>query len=816
MGTYRLSRRITIIGLAFYGSLICGAVTLSSLARNDVLSKEAERQEASLIADSLSVKLVLTQLVHRIDALGAIVRLAQKAEIEQLPVPMSAVIRELQDNLVGMDNLVALVTAVSPNGDVLWSNLGVPSAAVNLSDREHIRALRQHGFVNYIGGPMIGRISGLETIQFSSAAVSQGDVIGFSVVSVSAPKLLANLYQHLGILDTTITLMRRDGIYIAGEREGQLVSSSLILDVNVDFGRSDVDPARNMGLVARLSRKNSAMSAEAKAALRAIDIFIFASLFISFVLTAALVVILRAREVLAVEGNKRASLALFDEMTRELDDLVVITNVISDLSNFERIYTSPSVTHFTGYTVEEFLELRVPLLVEDPAGSTHNERMERLIRDGRLGPLRLRLTRRDGSVLWVEQTLKLIRSPSVPDGGYRLISRLLDLTDRDNLESALSSQTTRLNTLLSSARILLFEVNGTKVEGGVESAIWSIPIEIQPQECNPISSAFGEIVNNPDYDKPRQSALSDAIRHGHSTWEIEIASSNGAAMYVRLMFAAVSVTIGRYRVIGIGLDFTREYHMKKTLEEAERLAEIGRVAAMIAHDLNNPLSGIGLNAELLLSDIPIESDLGRRLKQRADRIPILVKRAAHIVENVLEFSRSSLGKTEPFSAQLALTNVIENADDRIQRERLSLNVDLPTEPVTLLGNQVAFEQLVFNLVSNAFDAYSPVSAGDKAPRVVIVMTTEAAQAVIRVSDQAGGIPEDILPNIFKPFFTTKAPGKGTGLGLAIASRACNLMGGSLVVNNIPGGAEFTIRLPLATQANWPATSNCSRSTRIAS
>jgi len=73
---------------------------------------------------------------------------------------------------------------------------------------------------------------------------------------------------------------------------------------------------------------------------------------------------------------------------------------------------------------------------------------------------------------------------------------------------------------------------------------------------------------------------------------------------------------------------------------------------------------------------------------------------------------------------------------------------------------------------------------------LIALTTEAAQAVIRVSDKAGGIPENILPHIFTPFFTTKAAGKGTGLGLVIALRACNLMGGPLVANNIPGALSL--------------------------
>jgi C4-dicarboxylate-specific signal transduction histidine kinase len=113
-----------------------------------------------------------------------------------------------------------------------------------------------------------------------------------------------------------------------------------------------------------------------------------------------------------------------------------------------------------------------------------------------------------------------------------------------------------------------------------------------------------------------------------------------------------------------------------------------------------------------------------------------------------------------------------------------------------MGAPIPMEQVLLNLVANAIDAYDGMPPG--APRVVTVQGgVEDGMVVLRVADQAGGIPPHLLSRVFEPFFTTKPPGQGTGLGLALCFGTVLDMGGTIAASNADGGAVFEIRLRAA-------------------
>ena len=128
-----------------------------------------------------------------------------------------------------------------------------------------------------------------------------------------------------------------------------------------------------------------------------------------------------------------------------------------------------------------------------------------------------------------------------------------------------------------------------------------------------------------------------------------------------------------------------------------------------------------------------------------------------------------------------------------------VSIDIPGDLPQVMGAEIPLEQVLVNLVSNAVDAYQSARP-EAVPVVTICGYVQGDEVVVRVTDQAGGVPPHFLTRIFEPFFTTKSSGKGIGLGLALAVGTVTDIGGVLTVANEDDGAVFEIRLPAARAA----------------
>lgn len=228
--------------------------------------------------------------------------------------------------------------------------------------------------------------------------------------------------------------------------------------------------------------------------------------------------------------------------------------------------------------------------------------------------------------------------------------------------------------------------------------------------------------------------------------------------------------------------------IEQRLEVAERLAAIGKLAARVAHELNNPLDGIlrYINLALRVVDDVPES----KLRSYLDESRTGVMRMVEIIGDLLEFSRSTQGEFD----LIGINEVVEQAIEAFAENAKSANVviaadfqndDLPG----VRGGRL--HQVLCNLFRNAIEA---ISGGG---RLMISTGIVGEDVVIRVADSGPGLP-DPPARVFEPFFTTKAPGKGTGLGLAICKDFIENMGGSIqAANATDAGAVFTIRLPVS-------------------
>jgi two-component system NtrC family sensor kinase len=228
---------------------------------------------------------------------------------------------------------------------------------------------------------------------------------------------------------------------------------------------------------------------------------------------------------------------------------------------------------------------------------------------------------------------------------------------------------------------------------------------------------------------------------------------------------------------------------EQRLIRSERLATVGRMAAQIAHEVRNPLSSIGLNAELLGDELSAEADEARRM---VASIIGEVDRLTEITETYLRFTRLPRPKLEREDLGGLVASVVAMGRGEIVQEGITLEVDIAPDLPELPADEAQLRQALINLVRNAREALA--SAPTKRLGISVANDRPSGCLLIRVSDSGAGIDEQDLGKIFDPFFSTKA--QGTGLGLALVQQIVVDHGGRIDVDSVPGrGTTFTLAFP---------------------
>lgn len=233
-----------------------------------------------------------------------------------------------------------------------------------------------------------------------------------------------------------------------------------------------------------------------------------------------------------------------------------------------------------------------------------------------------------------------------------------------------------------------------------------------------------------------------------------------------------------------------QLHAKdKELERRERLAALGEMAAGVAHEIRNPLGGIGLYLALLERQLTDRPDLLETIR----RIRVGVLSIENIVSDTLSFARGQEPTMDAVSLGAIVASVLVHCEPSATGKRVTVDVSSGLDAIVLGCDHRQIERALVNLVLNAVDAV------DEGGTVEIRGARRADGSVsVVVSDNGGGIDEDHLHRVFNPFFTTKHT--GTGLGLAIVHRIADSHGGHVKAANRPeGGSMFVLTLPDSTR-----------------
>jgi signal transduction histidine kinase len=319
--------------------------------------------------------------------------------------------------------------------------------------------------------------------------------------------------------------------------------------------------------------------------------------------------------------------------------------------------------------------------------------------------------------------------------------------------------------------------------------LWAIGRYVAARIARPIQilQSGVEAISQGTYDRPLNIQTGD---------EFEELAAAVHRMADRLMAS-------RTELEGLNRDLARRVEEKtqevtrhmRSLELAERLATLGKVASGIAHEVNNPLGIILNRIECMEADAarsPIPAEVRRDLlavKTQAERI-------SRVTKSILAFSRGSVSTLKPVDVNCVVRSCVGIAGERVSALSVGLESRLAPLLPPIMGDRDRLETVILNLINNGIDAVSPLGTDG-----VVTVRTRSIQmdgrlgVEVIVSDNGPGIPSEIIGRVFDPFFSTKPAGQGTGLGLFLAYGIVADHRGRIEVKNGETGALFSVALP---------------------
>jgi two-component system NtrC family sensor kinase len=447
-----------------------------------------------------------------------------------------------------------------------------------------------------------------------------------------------------------------------------------------------------------------------------------------------------------------------------------------------------------GYsTKEEFLSINIAqdLYLHPEDRKIFQERIER---DGYVKDMEVEFKKKSGEQITVLLTGHPIKNEKGETIGYQGIN--LDITERKRIENELRETNEFFMNLIESSvdGIIAADMSGNifVFNKGAEALTGYTAEEVIGKIH--ITQIYPEGVAKEIMKKLRTSEHGGVGKFIPS--QLNVLNKYGEEIPIQLSAVLIYDGAGKeIASVGIFTDLRARINMEKRLQEthlqlvsSEKMASLGKLAAGIAHEINNPLGGILIYASLMAEDLP-EDDTKRgdlaRIVQEASR-------CKDIVKSLLEFARQTEPKMEPTDINRAITDGLFFLENQALFHNIKIIKKLDPFLPFVRGNAGQLKQVLINIIVNAAEAMH----GSGTLTITSYPSPDRKSILLEFTDTGEGIPEENLTRIFDPFFTTKEVGKGTGLGLATSYGIVEDHGGRIGVKSKVGeGTTFTIELP---------------------
>lgn len=482
-------------------------------------------------------------------------------------------------------------------------------------------------------------------------------------------------------------------------------------------------------------------------------------------------------------------LHLFESAVFSANEPLVILQGLSALgAGMPRVlYVNEAFSRLTGYRAEEAVGRSVDFLGGARTDTEAMVEVHNTLASGQPFQGEFVLCRKDGSEFWAEVSLLPVAVEALP--GTYWVALLRDITARKQAEEALRESENRYRILSELASDFAFAFQVTP-DGRLElewiTDAFSRITGFTPQEME--REGWSQIVHPGDLEMIF-GGLDGLAPDRLPVYEVRIAAKTGEIRWLRIRVRPMwDDEEGRVvRLYGVGQDVTDRRLMEMSLLRSERLAAMGRLAAALAHEINNPLQAVQSSLELAL-DFPLPSAEREQYLQAARRE---IEHLTTIASRVLDFARPPKAERRPLQVVEAVDLALALANKQIQHAHIRVERCIPDGLPSVMASRDHLVQVFLNLIINAIEVM-PEGGGLR-----ISAQTRGEWVELVFADSGPGIAEDILPVLFEPFRTTKAG--GVGLGLAVSRGIVQEHGGNITAHNsLEGGAVFVVSLPAAT------------------
>ncbi len=487
---------------------------------------------------------------------------------------------------------------------------------------------------------------------------------------------------------------------------------------------------------------------------------------------------------------------MFDTVLANLGEAVFIV----DLPTRTIQRCNSAVTPMFGYTPSELTGRRTEILHVDRASfEAIGCSSEAALQKNMAYRTRYRMKRKDGVLIETENTVIALDGAAGRQSG--VVSIVRDMTRQVQAERALRISEEHYRLLADNTLDMIWTMNMDYEFTYVNPAV--VPMLGYAPEAF-IGTSLQEHCHRDVYAKLLhiiERGIAQGIRDTGTPIETEVLRKDGSPLPVeilsKILFDSQNRAIG---IQGTARDISERLAMEAQLRQSQKLEAIGTLASSVAHEINNPISGISGYAELIAE----EAFEGEEIIAYASEIKSATERIRTIVQNLLGFARK---EDSPDKTTETINDIVASMLSLVQtimrHDQIAIQVDIPDGLPRILCRKQQIQQVIMNLLTNARDALNREYPGyDDDKKILITARTihRAGQAFVRtiIEDRGAGISDDVRERIFEPFFTTKPAEKGTGLGLWIIYSIVKDHGGEIDVATSPGEfTRFNIDLPAA-------------------